>query len=322
MSKRDLRQLFLCALVSALVAGFVGAGFSRAFAIGSTSYVIPSTDDFRLTLLSGSAVPSADQTAKTTIFCTPYKGTHISLYDGTNWSDYQSAEFSLALGTLTNALPYDVFCFDSSGVPTLEFLAWTNATTRATALVQQNGVWSKTGALTRRYLGTFYTTATTTTEDSKANRFLWNASNRICTDDTIQSTTVTWTYGTNSWTNMDTASGGAGGALAWQHFFVVGLDEDAVEASACTMSQAAASDASMTFGLDSQTVESASATGASANARASLSEPLVAYWSGRPGIGKHYLNALMRAPGAASVTFYGAPGANYGTFGCRTRVWR
>ncbi len=43
---------------------------------------------------------------------------------------------------------------DSSGTPTLEALVWTNDTTRATALVRQDGVWSKTGALTRRYLGT------------------------------------------------------------------------------------------------------------------------------------------------------------------------
>jgi hypothetical protein len=67
-----------------------------------------------------------------------------------------------------------VFCYDNAGVPTLEFTAWTNDTTRATALVMQDGVLSKTGALTRRYMGTFYTTSTTATEDSAANRYLFN----------------------------------------------------------------------------------------------------------------------------------------------------
>jgi hypothetical protein len=50
---------------------------------------------------------------------------------------------------------------------------------RATALVYQDGVLCKTGALTRRYIGTFYTSATTTTEDSVAFRYLWNYNNRV-----------------------------------------------------------------------------------------------------------------------------------------------
>jgi hypothetical protein len=132
------------------------------------------TQDFRLTLTTAVPVTTADVTGATTIYCTPYIGNTIALYDGTNWNMRTSSEFSLALGVLTASRPYDVFCYDNAGVPTLEFLAWTNDTTRATALVMQDGVLSKTGALTRRYLGTFYTTATTTTEDSAAKRLLIN----------------------------------------------------------------------------------------------------------------------------------------------------
>jgi hypothetical protein len=102
------------------------------------------------------------------------------LYDGsTRWNVRQSAQFSLALGTLTSGKPYDVFCYDNAGVPTLEFLVWTNDTTRATGLVYQDGILVKSGATTRRYLGTFYTTSTTTTEDSLAKRYLWNYYNRV-----------------------------------------------------------------------------------------------------------------------------------------------
>lgn len=115
----------------------------------------PIVNDFRLTLTTGVAVTTGDVVGAATIYCTPFNGKNISLYDGTNWNLCSSAEFSLALGVLTKGV-YDVFCYSNAGVPTLEFLVWTNNTTRATALTLQNGVLVKTGATTRRYLGTFY----------------------------------------------------------------------------------------------------------------------------------------------------------------------
>ena len=130
--------------------------------------------DFRLTLTSGTPVTTSNVTAAGTVYACPYKGNAIALYDGTNWNIRTSAEFSLALSGLTSGKPYDVFCYDNSGAPTLEFLVWTNDTTRATALAYQDGVLVKSGAATRRYMGTFYTTGTTTTEDSEANRYLIN----------------------------------------------------------------------------------------------------------------------------------------------------
>lgn len=164
------------------------------------------TCEGRLTLTSGTAVTTADVTAAATIYFTPYKGNRVYLYDGTRWKLYSSAEISLALGTLTNALPYDVYLYDNAGTLTLELTAWTNGTTRATALVLQNGVYCKTGALTRRYLGTFYTTATTTTEDSGAKRFLWNYYNRIEKKLKIQDSTNSWTYNSSTWRSANNSA--------------------------------------------------------------------------------------------------------------------
>ena len=113
-------------------------------------------NDFRLTLTSGVAVTTGDVVNATTIYCTPLNGNKISLYDGSNWITYSSAEFSLALGALTNNVLYDVFCYANTGVPTLELLAWSNTKTRATALVLQDGILVKLGATTRKYLGSFY----------------------------------------------------------------------------------------------------------------------------------------------------------------------
>ena len=44
----------------------------------------------------------------------------------------------LALGTLTSGKPYDVFGYISGGALALELLAWTNDTTRATAVTLQD----------------------------------------------------------------------------------------------------------------------------------------------------------------------------------------
>ena len=159
------------------------------------SYLPHGVNDFRLTLVSGS--PVADSNDTTTVYWTPYTGNRIGLYDGTRWKIHTTAEISLALGTMTSGIPYDVFVYDNAGTKTLEKVAWTNTTTRATALVRQDGVWCKTGALTRRYVGTFYANTATETSDND-RRFLFNAVNRVprwlkrstTTDDVYDSATI------------------------------------------------------------------------------------------------------------------------------------
>jgi hypothetical protein len=96
--------------------------------------LLPSICQGRLTTESGVPVSTSDRTAQGTLYFTPYNGGLVSLHDGTRWKLYAFTERSLALSGLTSALPYDVFLFDNSGTLTLEFTAWTNGTTRATAL--------------------------------------------------------------------------------------------------------------------------------------------------------------------------------------------
>ena len=132
----------------------------------------------RLTLESGVPVSTASQVAKTTIYYTPFVHDTVCLWDGLQWLPTTFSETSLALGTLTNAIPYDVFGYLSGGILTLEFLAWTDGANRATAVTLQDGRYCKSGDKTRLLLGTFYTTSTTTTEDSGANRLLANVYNK------------------------------------------------------------------------------------------------------------------------------------------------
>jgi hypothetical protein len=155
----------------------------------------------RLTLTSGTPVTSSDVTGATSVFATPYANGGFgaglcSFYDGSaNWTTLTFTETTIALGTITSGLPYDIFCFNNSGVMGCDSpVAWTNTTTRATGLVLQNGVYVKSGATTRRYIGTFYTTSTTTTEDSVAKRFLSNYYNRKCRPLKRTDSTAGWNY--------------------------------------------------------------------------------------------------------------------------------
>lgn len=153
-------------------------GWSADYAQGSDFAQHSMIPGGRLTLTSGTPVTTSDVTGATSIYYTPYVSNVISLWTGARWQPIEFSEYTLALGTLTSGKPYDVFAYLSSGVLALEMLAWTNDTTRATAITIQDGRYCKSGDKTRLYLGTFYTTATTTTEDSQANRYLWNMYNR------------------------------------------------------------------------------------------------------------------------------------------------
>lgn len=258
--------------------------------------------EFRLTLTSATPVTTGDVTSATTIYCTPYTGNSIALYDGTNWNIRQSAEFSLALGTLTSGKPYDVFCYDNAGTPTLEFLVWTNDTTRATALVYQNGVLVKSGATTRRYLGTFYTTSTTMTEDSVAKRYLWNYYNRVNRSLFVTDATATWTYTTATIRQ-------ARASAANQVEFVVGVNEDVINASLqVTFANSSANVLVIAgFGLDSTTALAADQLRAAHRTQvANVLVSGVATYCGFPGVGRHYLAWLEYSAATGTTTWTGS----------------
>src|SRR3990167_7932736 len=255
--------------------------------------------DFRLTLTTAVPVTTSDVTGATTIYCAPYKGNQIALYDGSaNWNIWTSAEFSLALGTLTSGKPYDVFCYDNAGTPTLEFLAWTNTTTRATALTTQDGVLVKTGATTRRYLGTFVTTSTTETADAKLTRYLWNYYNRVDRDLSFQMATDTWTYATDT---LRAANGSAASSVS----YVCGFAEDAIWAEVkCNLGVGTGLAATLGIGVDSTTVNSAQ-TFSEFTAGVALVVEQNACYCGQPsGVGLHTITWLERVR-AGTVTFVG-----------------
>jgi hypothetical protein len=176
-------------------------------------------------------VTTADVTGATNIYFAPYTGNRIALYDGSSdWNIRTFTVITIAVGTIDAGKPYDLFAYDNSGTVTFDApLAWTNDTSRATALTTQDGVLVKTGATTRRYIGTFYTTATTTTEDSFAKRFVWNYYHRVRKPMRVLDATNSWTYTTATWRQSN-------GSTANQLDFVVGVAECAVSVNVTALS--------------------------------------------------------------------------------------
>ena len=167
----------------------------------------------RLTLESGVPVSTTGQTAKTTIYYTPYVHDTVALWDGARWAPTTFAETSLALGTLTSGKPYDVFGYLSSGALALELLVWTDDTTRATAATLQDGRYCKSGDKTRLLLGTIYTTSTTTTEDSETSRYVGNAYNAVnrrlfaCPAYNNNNAATSYTLNSSTWAELNSGTG-------------------------------------------------------------------------------------------------------------------
>lgn len=259
----------------------------------------------RLTLTSGLPVTITDVTAATTVYYTPAGSCNtIDLYNGTNWAQYAFAEVSIAVPA-TTATMYDVFAYDNSGVVALELTAWTNDTTRATALVLQNGVYSKTGALTRRYLGSFRTGAVSgQTIDSFAQRYLWNYYNRVSRPMRVLEATDSWTYSASSFQQ-------ANASAANQLDVVVGVSEDAIDVTLSAMgtNNNAGIGFSVAIGLDSTT---AAATGATMDlARNPGAGDTVLLKSSLriiPAVGRHIFTWLERSAATPTTTWFGDNG--------------
>ncbi len=130
----------------------------------------------RITLTTGIPVTTANVTAATTIYYTPYVGNDINI----NGTALTFSETSVSVPA-TTVTPFDIFAYNNSGTLALETLNWTNDTTRATAIaIAGDGRYYKSGDTTRLYLGTGRTTGVSgQTQSTTSSRLLWNMYNQI-----------------------------------------------------------------------------------------------------------------------------------------------
>lgn len=154
----------------------------------------PDLFGLRLTASSGNPIPTTDVANATTIYLSPYRSGALALYDGTGWFRRTTSEVSLALSSLSSNTNYDVFANWNGAAVVLSLVAWSGATSRATALATQDGVFVQSGDATKRYVGTIRVTSATQTQDTAAQRFVWNFYNRVDRHLYIEDTTASWTY--------------------------------------------------------------------------------------------------------------------------------
>lgn len=275
------------------------------------SFNRPHAPGGRCTLTSGTAVTTANVTAATTLYYTPYSQAanpnQITLYDGSaRWVTLTLSELSIAVPATTNTM-YDVFIDYAAGTHALEAVAWTNDTTRATALATQNGVYVQTADTDSLYVCSFRTTGVSgQTEDSFAKRYVWNYYNRVSRAMRRLVDTDTWTYGTQTLRQWNDST-------ANQVEFVIGVAEEELNVLVVMTAQAdtVGDTVWIGIGLDSTT---AYATGtltqqfdaAVANSRLPLMASLRTY----PAVGYHYVAGLEAS--SATGTFQGDGGTTAG----------
>jgi hypothetical protein len=265
----------------------------------------PDVVNGRITLTSGTPVTTADVTSATTIYFTPYKGNKVTLFDGVRWRRYTFTEVSLAVPT-TSSTVYDLFLYDNAGTLTLDATAWTNDTTRATALTTQNGVYVKTGAVTRRYLGTFRTTAGINgqTEDSATRRYVWNYYNRIKRLMRVIEATDSWNYTTASFRQVNNST-------ANQLDFVIGVVEDLVYAEAIAAAGNSGNVQVATgIGSDSTTtIPTGCINGVTVTPGSNFQVTLRATYESFMAVGRHTLVWLEYSGATNTTTWYGDNGS-------------
>lgn len=275
-----------------------GGQVTITIAGGSTPY---SLCQGRLTLTSGTPVTTSDVTAATTIYFTPYKGNQIGLYSGATWNLFAFSEISLSLSGYTADKNYDIWVYDNSGTVTLDSTVWTNDTTRATALTTQDGVYVKSGATTRRYVGTIRITGTTgQTEDSEAKRYVWNCYNRANRALRQFETNYDWTYSSTTWRQ-------ARASTSNQVDVVVGVAESIISLSVVNRVSVSGSaqSAQIAFGEDSTTTVATESTIAQNNYADNSSPTLIAQLTKPPAAGRHYYVWLESGWGSGTQTWKG-----------------
>lgn len=260
----------------------------------------------RLTLASGTPVTSSDVSGVGTAYWTPNEGDMIALYDQTTgtWIPIGFSETALSFSGATSGTNFDVFGYlDASRSFAIEKLAWTNDTTRATAIVQQDGIDVKSGDPTRRLLGTIRTIGTTgLTSDSVAFSFISNRYNPAPRALKVLEATTSWSYQTASFRQ-------ANGSTANQLDVVLCVPRMVAAEVTCLMSN------STTFGqllpgigIDSTTVDSSTTRVSSFNVSTTGIYNGRCNYSGMLSAGRHKIVWLENAVGVngGTQTQYGS----------------
>jgi hypothetical protein len=286
---------------------------------------------FRLTLTTATPVMTANTTAQTTVYYTPYLHNFALLYNGSQFYVEQFSELSQTLADATKSPAagavnklYDMFLWNDAGtIRCTRGPAWSSSTARGagagtTELERVSGVWLNkvsisNGPAANRgvYVGTIATDGNGANGQLNMNLVpaaaaggtnnkldVWNMYNRVDVTALCRPSDDTWAY--NATATIRAANASNSNRIT----FVRGLDEDAILA---IENQYVVCGAGATLvigiGLDSTTVIS----GLPARSTSNQSDTLPVLYTGLPGIGQHFLQ-MLESCGGGNGTFYGDNG--------------
>lgn len=336
----------------ALAPGTLGQFLSSGGPAANVSWASPASSSTpavpqgRLTLISATPVMTTTQSAKTSVFYTPYNGAYVPIYNGSMFVNNSFAELTLALdsnaghtGYQQSGKLFDFFVFLNSSVVTLATgPAWSTSTARGTGagtteLQLLNGIWTNKNTLIAKidatsstvnvtanqatYLGTMLASADGTTQfvfgaaaagGTAAAFNLWNLYNRRITATQVINSTASWTYASTTWRAPNASAN-------MRVNFIIGLNEQIVDAFytavGSTPADATVDSFGAALGLDSTSTPSGipgvfSVDNAGVISYGSATGIYRAY----PGLGSHFLSALERqnvtANNDVTITFLGS----------------
>ncbi|MGJ5177418.1 hypothetical protein ACQR16_06000 [Bradyrhizobium oligotrophicum] len=253
----------------------------------------------RLSLTSGVAETSADVTSATTLYYGQAKGDVLAVFEPSTgrWVLRKFTEPSLSLSGATANQAFDVFAYDTGSTIGLETLAWTNDTTRATAITKQDGIDVKSGDPSRRLIGSFQTIGTTgQTEDSHSKRFLSNRYNEVPRFMYATDPAGSWTYSTASYRQ-------ANNNAANQFEYMVCVSRPIwAHVQSLVVNNTGVNNVNVGIGIDSTSGNSAQLVQI-ANLSGTIYVPTTATYNGYPGIGRHKVTWLEFGGGSNTQTW-------------------
>ena len=295
----------------------------------------------RVTLTSNTPVLIGTVSGATTVYCTPYVGNSVMIWNGSSFVSTTVTEMSQATTDATKSPAavaasenYDLFVWDDAGTKRCtRGPPWTSgtggsATVRGTGagsteLQYTNGVFNNKNAITNgpaagygTYIGTIRSNASSTIDfiyggagagGSAAVFNVWNYYNRVIIASNISDTTVSWTYNSATARISDNSVGN-------RFNFVSGMAEDGIFAGIAQTVQTPATAGNycvLGVGLDQTTTldnfgfimtAAAFAMLASANTSAAYA----------PQLGSHFISGIEATGGAYTCTYYGGSGTQNG----------
>jgi hypothetical protein len=262
-------------------------------------FVDPQVCNGRLTLSTGVPAPDSDISSSANVYFTPYLGNRVALYvQDYGWRVYSFTELTLDISGIADAKNIDIWIYDDAGTIKLAYTEWSNDTLRATALVRQDGVLCKTGALGYRYLGSVRTSGAGVSCSTKLKRFCINFYNQVPLKLQLIDSTANWSLNSGTWRQMRAQASN-------KIEFLVALSEAPVFANGFVRASVDATEYAYTgIGLDAVNAVASGANETVLYTSAGvISSILVNSYSGFPGIGYHYLAPIEKTGG--NVSFNG-----------------